>query len=133
MKSCTDTVDSYLIVYGAAVFMKRLTVKSSRRFRAVYKRGSACVSPELVTYVLKNRSDKKRYGITAAKKIGNAVTRNRARRIIRAAYFDMYDSIRPGYDIIFTARRKTTYLKSTDIYPVMYEHLCSAGLIKENK
>jgi len=133
MKSCTDTVDCYLIVYGAAVFMKRLTVKSSRRFRAVYRRGSAFVSPELVTYVLKNRSNKKRYGITAAKKIGNAVIRNRARRIIRAAYFDMYDSIKPGYDIIFTARRKTTYLKSTDIYPVMYEHLYSAGLIKENK
>ena len=34
--------------------MKRLTVKSSRRFKAVYKRGRSFVSGELVTYVLKN-------------------------------------------------------------------------------
>ncbi|MCR5635907.1 MAG: ribonuclease P protein component [Clostridiales bacterium] len=114
--------------------MKRLTVKSSRRFKAVYKRGRSFVSGELVTYVLKNGINKNRYGITAAKKIGNAVMRNRARRIIRAAYFEIYNdpNLKKGYDFIFIARSKTPYLKSTDIYPKMYEHLIKAGAIKEN-
>ena len=114
--------------------MKRLTVKSSRRFKAVYKRGRSFVSGELVTYVLKNGSNNNRYGITAAKKIGNAVMRNRARRIIRAAYFEIYDNtnIKKGYDFIFIARSKTPYLKSTDIYPKMREHLTKAGVIAEN-
>ena len=111
--------------------MKRLTVKSSRRFKAVYKRGRSFVSGELVTYVLKNGLNKNRYGITAAKKIGNAVMRNRARRIIRAAYFEICDNLKlkSGYDIIFIARSCTPYLKSTDIYPKMYEQLEKAGII----
>ena len=109
--------------------MKRVTVKSRRQFRRIYNRGKSFVSPELVTYVLKNRTGDKKYGITTAKKIGNAVKRNRARRIIRASYYNLYDSIKPGYDFIFVARTKTTYLKSTDIEPVMREHLKEAGLI----
>ncbi|MDD5924546.1 MAG: ribonuclease P protein component [Clostridia bacterium] len=109
--------------------MKRVTVKSRRQFRRIYNRGKSFVSPELVTYVLKNRTGDKKYGITTAKKIGNAVKRNRARRIIRAAYYNLYDSIKPGYDFIFVARTKTTYLKSTDIEPVMRAHLKEAGLI----
>ena len=114
--------------------MKRLTVKSSRRFKTVYKRGKSFVSGELVTYVLKNGLNNNRYGITAAKKIGNAVTRNRARRIIRAAYFEICDNInlKRGYDFIFIARSKTPYLKSTDIYPKMCEHLEKAGVITES-
>ena len=109
--------------------MKRVTVKSRRQFRRIYNRGKSFVSPELVTYVLKNRTGDKKYGITTAKKIGNAVKRNRARRIIRASYYNLYDSIKPGYDFIFVARTKTTYLKSTDIEPVMREHLKEAGLV----
>ena len=44
---------------------------------------SRTVSPVVVTYVLKNRAGTVRVGITTSKKIGGAVQRNRARRVIR--------------------------------------------------
>jgi hypothetical protein len=44
----------------------------------------------LVTYVVKNRGQGVRLGITAAKKLGSAVERNRCRRIIRAAFSSIY-------------------------------------------
>ena len=42
-----------------------------------------CIRDRLVTYARKNRLNINRVGITTSKKIGNAVSRNRARRIIR--------------------------------------------------
>ncbi len=67
-------------------------------------------------------------GITTGKKIGNAVRRNRARRVIRAAA-EMLPVTKGGYDIVFVARAKTVYKKSTDIYAVMKKQLASAGVI----
>lgn len=61
-------------------------IKENRDFRRIYSKGKSFVSPVLVTYVLKNRTKNVRYGITTSKKTGNAVQRNRSRRIIRAAF-----------------------------------------------
>ena len=50
-------------------------------FRRVYARGKSAVRPSLVPYCMKRGSAPPRIGITASKKIGNAVKRNRARRL----------------------------------------------------
>ena len=54
-------------------------------FSRAYARGKSFVHPHMVLYVNKNRARHLRVGITATKKVGNAVTRNRARRVMRAA------------------------------------------------
>jgi ribonuclease P protein component len=82
----------------------------------------------LVTYILKNRAGNIRIGITASKKIGNAVERNRSRRLIKAAFFEIKENIRPGFDIVFVARSRTRRLKSGQIVKIMYEHLKTAGI-----
>ena len=106
------------------------TLKSNTDFRRTYGRGKAYTNPALVTYVNKNRAGICRVGITTSKKIGNAVQRNRARRIIRAAFAPLAKEIRPGYDIVFVARTKTVYKKSTDLLEIMRKHLDSAGLLQ---
>ena len=68
-------------------------------------------------------------GITTSKKIGNAVERNRSRRVIRAAFRDNLPSVKGGYDFVFVARSKTKYLKSTDVSGIMNKHLAKAGVI----
>ena len=62
------------------------SLKENKDFRRLYYRGKSEASPVLVTYVMKNRLGFTRVGITSGKKIGNAVKRNRARRVIRAAF-----------------------------------------------
>lgn len=110
---------------------KYITLKDNRDFSRLYKRGKSFVSPVLVTYIIKNKSDSLRFGITTGKKVGKAVNRTRARRVIRAAYFELYPDIKKGYDIVFVARGKTPYVKSQVVLKAMRKHLSSAGIYQQ--
>ncbi|XOQ47841.1 MAG: ribonuclease P protein component [Eubacteriales bacterium] len=110
--------------------MDFLSIKENKDFCRIYAKGKSYVSPVVVTYVLKNRRKNVRAGITTTKKIGNAVKRNRARRVIREAFRILAPSIKPGYDFIFVARGKTPYVKSTEIVRVLSAQLKKAGVMK---
>lgn len=112
--------------------LRPVTLNLNSDFRRVYARGKVYTNPALVTYVLKNRAGICRIGITASKKIGNAVQRNRARRVIRAAT-EMLPAIGGGYDIVFVARTKTIRKKSTEVHSIMERQLRSAGVIKNEE
>ena len=112
--------------------MKYIVLKQNSDFRRAYGRGKSFSDPALVTYVLKNnRAGICRMGITTSKKIGNAVQRNRARRVIRAAFRDNLPKINGNYDFVFVARSKTQFKKSTDVSKIMKNHLTKAGVIKK--
>lgn len=105
-------------------------IKENRDFRRIYGKGKSYVSPVLVTYVMKNRNNTVRIGITTSKKTGNAVKRNRSRRIIREAFRLIAPEVKPGFDFIFVARGKTPFVKSTDIYSAMKQAMNNAGVLK---
>lgn len=109
--------------------MKAQTLKLNRDFKRLYQKGNSFISPALVTYVQKNKKNNLRIGITTSKKIGTAVQRNRCRRIIRAAFSNIKEENICGADLVFVARTKTAFLKSTDIERCMREHLRQAGVI----
>lgn len=97
------------------------SIKENYIFRRAYKKGKSYVFPTMVIYVLKgNRQACPRLGITVTKKLGNAPTRNRIRRIIRAA-FAKYADILPASDIIVVARTKCAFVKSTDLEAAVLE------------
>lgn len=49
-----------------------------------------------------------RFGLTASKKVGNAVKRNRARRRLRAAAMDLLSRhCAAGFDVVLVARGET--------------------------
>ena len=108
-----------------------ITLKDNRDFSRLYRRGKSFVSPVLVTYVIKNKSDNLRFGITTGKKVGKAVKRPRARRVIRAAYYQLYNDLKPGYDFVFVARSRTPFVKSQKVYDAMKNHMESAGVLKK--
>ncbi len=110
---------------------KSVTLKQNAEFHRAYGRGKTKVSPILVTYVVKNRGQGCRVGITAAKKLGSAVERNRCRRIIRAAFSSILPECTGNKDIVFVARYKTKKAKSTDLVPVMRQHLTELGVIRD--
>lgn len=109
------------------------TLKTNSDFRRAYARGKSYTNPALVMYVRKNRAGSCRIGITASKKIGNAVQRNRARRIIREAFRQVNLPLKGNYDVVFVARTKTVFKKSTDIYNVMLPMLIEAGVVKNEE
>ena len=112
---------------------KITTLKTNGDFRRLYARGKSYVHPVLVTYLLRNRAGINRIGITTSRKIGNAVTRNRARRVIKEAYRQLAPDLIPGrgWDIVFVARTKTSEVKSTQIKGVMRRHFKEAFLMQK--
>ena len=108
---------------------KPAVLNQNKDFRRLYGRGKSKVHPALVTNVQKNRVGGCRVGITTSKKIGNAVARNRARRVIREAYRLLLPQIQGNYDLVFVARTKTTFMKSTQICNVMAAQLKELGLL----
>lgn len=106
-----------------------LTIKENWQFQRAYKRGKSFVSPVVVTYIVKNNTNNLQIGITTSKKIGKAVQRNRCRRIIRAAFYELLPDIKNGYDIVFVARAKTPFVKSTDIFNAIKNHLQQANVL----
>lgn len=52
-----------------------------------------------------NRRKQSRCGFVVAKRIGNAVVRNRAKRRVREAVRHLLPHIAPGYDLVFVVRR----------------------------
>ncbi len=108
-----------------------ITLKENREFRRAYSRGRSYVSPDLVTYIVKNNTNNLRIGITTGKKIGKAVERNRSRRIIRAAFSQLKGSLPLGYDVVFVARGKTPFRKSTHILSSMEKHFKDAGMLED--
>ncbi len=91
------------------------SIKENYIFRRAYRKGKSYVFPTMVIYVLKGGSSQKtRLGITVTKKQGNAPTRNRIRRVIRAAFAAQKD-ILPCQDIVVVARSKCATVKSTQL------------------
>ena len=109
------------------------TLKTNSDFRRAYARGKSYTNPALVMSVRKNRAGSCRIGITASKKIGNAVQRNRARRVIREAFRQVNLPLKGNYDVVFVARTKTVHKKSTEIYNVMLPMLIEAGVVKNEE
>ena len=111
---------------------KLVPICRNNDFRRIYARGKSYVSPLVVVYTLKNRTKNVRVGITTSKKVGNAVQRNRSRRVIREAFRALAPRVRPGFDLVLVARGKTPYVKSTDVRRQLERQLQAAGLLRED-
>lgn len=94
-------------------------ISDNKSFLRVYKRGQSIVSSSLVVYALPNQRPYNRIGISASKKIGCAVQRNRARRVIREAYRATEKLFPIGYDLVFVARAKTIRVKAHGVAAAM--------------
>ena len=108
--------------------MRYRTLNKNWQFNRVYGRGKSYVHPHCVLYMAKNRVGYTRIGLTATKKVGHAVQRNRARRVMRAALAEHLSQNIGGYDIILVARGQTPRLKSTQLSKTLGKLFTKAGL-----
>ncbi|MEI7639252.1 MAG: ribonuclease P protein component [Syntrophus sp. (in: bacteria)] len=69
-----------------STFGKLERIRKRREYLAIYQRGVRKHSEHFTCIVSPNPSGVRRLGITIVKKVGNAVTRNRIKRLIREFY-----------------------------------------------
>lgn len=94
-------------------------------FLRAYKKGRCLQHSDVIVYGFKKRKGGVRVGITASKKIGNAVTRNRARRVIRHALYAVQLENPGSWDIVLVARHRTPALKSHQVAEVLQRQLAA--------
>ena len=90
-------------------------IRKNIEFLNVYRHGKSYANKYLVMYVLSNKLDENRLGITVSKKVGNSVVRHRITRLIRECIRLQESNILTEYDIVIVARKAAKDKKYQDI------------------
>ncbi|MBZ4683856.1 MAG: ribonuclease protein component [Fusobacteriaceae bacterium] len=80
-------------------------IKKNSEFQNIYSKGKKFYSYYLLMYTLENNLNKKRFGIVVSKKNGNAVCRNRIKRLIRESIRLNLMKFKDNYDYIIIAKK----------------------------
>lgn len=84
------------------------SIKKKQDFKRVYGRKKSAANPLFVVYAAKNELGENRLGLSVSKKVGNAVVRNRIKRLVKEAcrltFVQASDTNSEGYDLVVIAR-----------------------------
>ncbi len=105
------------------------TIRNQRDFSRIYKQGKSRGGRYTVILYKRNGLKISRTAFVASKKVGNSVQRNRARRLMRAAFRSIEPGIANGFDIIFVARNTIADCKEADVEKSMRKSLKDCGLL----
>lgn len=96
-------------------------VRKRADFERAYASGVKIVRRPFVLFARPNGLEHGRLGVTATRKIGNAVIRNRARRLVREAYRKVRDSLPGGHDFVVVVRPALLGVSPEDLGPILVE------------
>jgi ribonuclease P protein component len=108
----------------------RLT--NSTDFKRVRRFGKSYAHPLVMLVALPIPGGKTRLGVIAGRSVGNAVQRNRAKRMVREALRALIPHIKPGWDIILISRCPILKSELTEIQDTLSQLLIKANLISNN-
>ena len=92
---------------------KKLTTNS--QFKAVLERKNRASSGLIVLYMAKNELEYARLGVSVGKSCGNAVVRNRLKRLFREVFRQNQGQIPAGFDyLIIVSTSRTNNAKPSD-------------------
>jgi ribonuclease P protein component len=109
-----------------------LALKKNSEFQTVYKKGKSFANKHIVMFVLKNNKGINRLGISASKKIGKAVVRNRQRRRLKEAFKELRPEILTGHDIVILPRESIIGADFSEIRASTKRLLQKHGLWRQN-
>ena len=121
------------------------TLRSRRQFTEVYDSGLKAVGRHVVAFALStSESESPRLetgprgvavGIVASRKVGNAVARNRAKRVLRVAYAALHPRLTAYTHLVLVARRSIIEdrVRSDELRDELEALLGGLGLLTEER
>jgi len=88
----------------AEKFPRSVRIVRSSDYRALYKTGCKIHSSHFVLFSRGNALGHSRLGITASRKVGRSVVRNRVKRLFREIFRRSFDQIPKRYDMVVNAK-----------------------------
>jgi ribonuclease P protein component len=113
---------------------RRLRLREDADIRRVRSRGRSVAEGPLLGRVLANGlvPPRNRYTVVAGKKQGNAVARNRVKRLVREALRHLHPALAPGFDLAIYVRGKAEEIPSAAAARTRVERIVRrAGLLTE--
>jgi ribonuclease P protein component len=86
-----------------SLFSRRQRLATPAQFDAVFKRGARLQGRLFLIVYAPNRARHHRMGLAVGRKVGGAVARNRARRLLRESFRRTERAERNGYDLVVVA------------------------------
>jgi ribonuclease P protein component len=111
---------------------KEYRIKKNKEFQAVFKNGQSFANRQFVVYVMDQPEQVHfRVGLSVGKKIGNAVTRNRIKRLIRQVIFEFSPELNQHKDYIIIARMPVSDMGYEEVKKSLAHVLRKAKVLKK--
>ncbi len=109
---------------------RRIRLRRSVDFERVRQEGRAWSHPLLVLVAAPNPVGLTRIGVVAGRRLGTAVARNRAKRLLREAARHLYPRLAPGWDLVLIARPPILTVKEPQVEAALERLAGEAGLLR---
>jgi ribonuclease P protein component len=110
---------------------QKYRLKSSSEIRNLKQAGVSLTNPLLVLVILPNQKDQTKIAVIASRSVGNAVQRNRCKRLLRASISIHLDEIASGYNILLIARNRLLEAKFDDVCKATKTLLVKGKLLRD--
>lgn len=110
---------------------RQFRLTRSPDFKRVRREGKSYAHPLIVLIALESQQSETRVGVAAGRSVGNAVKRNRAKRLIRAAARELHPQIAKGWDVIIIARVPIIQVKMPEVRTALHALLRRAQLLND--
>ena len=97
-------------------FRKEARIRKRSEFIQLSKEGKKVYSQYFIALYSPGREKRNRLGITATKRVGNAVTRNRIKRYVREFFRQHQNTIEGAWDINIIARIEAAHITSAQAF-----------------
>ena len=108
-------------------------LKKKKDFQAVYSRGKSYANRFLVLYVFRSNGFQGKVGFAAGKKLGNAVKRNRVKRLLRESYRMHQSEIEEGVSLLLVGRKAALAVKCQELEKAFLALGRKAGIMAGRK